>query len=227
MHFLSTIHFPEERVMSERKKSRQSSSNGPAIRRVFGPHERANVPIPAITDDYNHYKVGVDVADQYRSYYFTQLKCLRNWPPIFYWLLDTTVINCYLLLRQLPSSSDIPHLGFSRFFRENLAKSIIALYGQKQKRARKSYYLRKTTTPRFSLLQHHTSLSHPGGDQSQHKYTSLGGPRLECAECRFTLRGMKQKGRRASRSRHGCVGPGCGFSLCRNCFDIRHKKLPT
>jgi len=73
VHFLSTIYKLEleEGIVSERKKPRSSSSNGPAIRRVFSSHERANIPIPAITDGYNHYKVGVDVVDQHRSYYFT------------------------------------------------------------------------------------------------------------------------------------------------------------
>ena len=84
VHFWTTIHTLDERTIVQRKKPRMSSSNGPAIRRVFGPTERSNVAIPVITNDYNRYKVGVDVADQYRSYYFTQLKCLRNWPPIFY-----------------------------------------------------------------------------------------------------------------------------------------------
>ena len=80
--FLTTIHTLDERVIVERKKLRITSSNGPAIRRVFGPAERTNAAIPVITNDYNRYKVGVDVADQYRSYYFTQLKCLRNWSPL-------------------------------------------------------------------------------------------------------------------------------------------------
>jgi len=61
--------------------------------RNIGIPERAKVPIPVITNDYNQYKVRVDVADQYRSYSFTQLKCLRNWPPILYWLLDTKPRN--------------------------------------------------------------------------------------------------------------------------------------
>jgi len=135
LYFLSTIHSPKERIISERKKPQQSSSNGPAIRRVFGSHERAHVPISAITDDYNHYKVGVDVADLYHSYYFTQLKCLRNWPPNFYRLLDISVINSYLILYCLPSSSHTPHLGSSRLFQENLAKSIIATYSQNHRRA--------------------------------------------------------------------------------------------
>jgi len=84
IHFLTTIYSLDERVIVEHKKPRMSSSNDPAIRRVFSPAERSNVAIPVITNNYNRYKVGVDITDQYRSYYFTLLKCLRNWPPIFY-----------------------------------------------------------------------------------------------------------------------------------------------
>ena len=129
----------------------------------------------------------MDVADQYRSYYFTRLKCLRNWPPIFYWLLDTTVINTYLLLRRIPSSSYAQHLGSSRLFWESLAKSLIITYGQKPPRpSSKSHYIKTTLPPRFGI--HNPSLPTPTGDMSQYKFASMGGPRLECAQCRFTLR---------------------------------------
>ena len=223
VHFLTTIHTLEERVISERKKPRISSSNGPAIRRTFGSQERLNVPIPVITNDYNRYKVGVDVADQYRSYYFTQLKCLRNWPLIFFWLLDTTIINSYLLLCRLSSHSTYP--GSSRSFRISLAKSIITQYGQKHRQPRKSYYTRKTTTPRYGKLQNITTLSQPTGSRDQHTLTRMGGSRVGCAECRFILRGMRQKGVRARISWFGCTGPGCGIFLCQICFENRHNKL--
>lgn len=240
VHFLSTIHSLEDRIISDRKKPRISSSNGPAIRRVFGPQERINVPIPVITNDYNRYKVGVDVADQYRSYYFTQLKCLRNWPPIFYWLLDTTVINTYLLLRRItsdtPTSTPLPsdscHYGpSSRTFRLALAKSLITAYAPKSSRRSGSsctqnpYYTRKTTSPRYSLLQNNTSLPPPTGSMDQHDLVWMGGARVGCTACRFILRGMKRKGARAKSTRFGCMGPGCGFSLCPSCFSNRHKRL--
>lgn len=38
----------------------------------------------------------VDNADQYRSYYATQLNSFRMWIPIIYWLLATTIINASL-----------------------------------------------------------------------------------------------------------------------------------
>ena len=239
VHFLSTIHCLEDRIISERKKPRISSSNDPAIRRAFGSHERVNVPIPVITNDYNCSKVGVNVADQYRSYYFTQLKCLRNWPPIFFWLLDTTIINSYLLLCCIshtttisintpPASSyDYPHS--SRAVRLSLSKALISTYGAKcippLHRTQKSYYTRLTSSPRYSLQRNNSSLSPPTGSSDEHQYIHLGGARVGCVECWFILRGMKRKGARARSTQFGWMGPGCGFSLCSSCFSSRHKKL--
>ena len=143
VHFLSTIHSLENHIVSDRKKPRFSSSNGPAIRRVFGPHELINIPIPVITNDYNRYKVDLDVTDQYQSYYFTQLKCFRNWSPIFYWLLDTMVINSYLLLLRItaetsssnPASFDHCQYGHSsRTFRLALSKLLMTTYAPKSSR---------------------------------------------------------------------------------------------
>jgi hypothetical protein len=44
---------------------------------------------------------GVDVADQLRSYYSTQLTVFRTWVPLFFWLLDTSIINSYLISKKL------------------------------------------------------------------------------------------------------------------------------
>ena len=50
-------------------------------------------------DDYNHHMGGVDIADQRRGYYCTQLTTCRNWMPLFFWLLDTVIVNSYLLCK--------------------------------------------------------------------------------------------------------------------------------
>ena len=44
---------------------------------------------------------GVDIADQLRSNYTTHIRGRRTWLPMFYWLLDTMVINCFLIWRSL------------------------------------------------------------------------------------------------------------------------------
>jgi len=208
VHFLSTIHSLEDRIVSERKKPQISSGNGPAIPRSFCSHERVKVSIPVITNDYNRYKVGVDVADQYSSYNFTQLKCLWNWPPILFWLLDTTVINSYLLLCHIShtSTTSINSLPFenhdyrhsSRMFRLALSKAVITAYGTRPilppHYTQKSYYTRHTSSSRYSLQRNHTSLPPPTGSSDEHQYVHMGGSRVGCAECRFILRGMKWQG---------------------------------
>ncbi|PWW77185.1 hypothetical protein C7212DRAFT_180505, partial [Tuber magnatum] len=62
VHFLSTIHNLIDRI------SHLTSSNGPMIRLAFGSPKRVRVPIPVITNDHNQNKVGVDVADPYRTH---------------------------------------------------------------------------------------------------------------------------------------------------------------
>ena len=55
--------------------------------------------IPDLIDDYNHHMGGVDTADQLRASYNTHLSGVRNWLPLFYWLVDTLKVNSYLLWR--------------------------------------------------------------------------------------------------------------------------------
>ena len=100
MHFLGAIHIlgPENWITSQQKKPRESSTNCPAIRPFFSPNEEANVPVPTITHDYNYYKVGVDMADQYiihpqsplhlqrlKSQHYEKLLPLSSFHIPYYW----------------------------------------------------------------------------------------------------------------------------------------------
>src|SRR4051812_39970006 len=58
---------------------------------------KKTVAIPKTIDDYNHHMGGVDIANQRRSYYNTQIISHRTWMTIFFWLLDTAIINSYLI----------------------------------------------------------------------------------------------------------------------------------
>jgi len=49
---------------------------------------------------------GVDIADQLRAYYSTQRISLRSWYPLFFWMLDTAILNAYLIGQQLYSKKD-------------------------------------------------------------------------------------------------------------------------
>ena len=56
------------------------------------------LPIPGAINDYNHYMGGVDIADQLRAGFSTQQRGVKPWRPLFYWLLDSTIINAFPLL---------------------------------------------------------------------------------------------------------------------------------
>ena len=98
---LSTIHESTSYTLSKRKKPKLTSTNAAKARLPFAPTEHTKLlAIPTIINDYNQHMGGVDIADQLRSNYCVQQKSLRNWLPLFYWLLDTAIINSYRLHQQ-------------------------------------------------------------------------------------------------------------------------------
>ena len=61
-----------------------------------GNHFSALVVKPKVIDSYNHDMNGVDIADQHTVYY----KIIVKW-----WMLETAMVNCYILLSQLQHQS--------------------------------------------------------------------------------------------------------------------------
>ena len=115
---MSTIHDPSSYTIVRRRKPRATSTNAVKAREPFGPAHELNLPIPSIIDDYNQYMNGVDIADHLRSNYSTQLTSHRTWMPLFYWLLDTVVINSYRIYQQAHPQS------LHKDFREALVKAL-------------------------------------------------------------------------------------------------------
>jgi Transposase IS4 len=110
---LSTIHQIDEdenRIERIRRRPRETSTNAAKVRAVFGNSSKKSLPIPIVIDDYNHFMGGVDIADQLRGYYGTQLPVRRTWMPLFFWLIDTAIINSYLVLKK--SDKNISHKDF-------------------------------------------------------------------------------------------------------------------
>jgi hypothetical protein len=56
---------------------------------------------------------GVDLANQFRESYETHRATLRNWWPLFYWLIDVACINAYrLYLLHSDNNHPLTHLQF-------------------------------------------------------------------------------------------------------------------
>jgi len=104
--FCSTIHDGTEWIVRKRKKPKSSSTLATITKQPFATFNLSSqckesyehtrlLPIPSMTDDYNHYMGGVDIADQLRAGFSTQQRGLKPWRALFYWLLDTSTINAF------------------------------------------------------------------------------------------------------------------------------------
>jgi len=64
------------------------------------PYENTrDLPIPRAIDDYNRFMGGVDIADQLQAGFSTQQHGVKPWCPLFYWLLDSAIINAYIIYK--------------------------------------------------------------------------------------------------------------------------------
>lgn len=105
------------------RRPKITSTNAATVRAVFKKETRKVLPIPEFIDNYNYNIGGVDIADQLRSYYSTQQPSRRNWFQLFYWLLDTSLVNVY---RIQPTMNPNRHLQSEHFnFRSTVADQLI------------------------------------------------------------------------------------------------------
>src|SRR5450432_3522184 len=104
-----TIHNGTEWVVRNRKRPKGTSTSATITKQpfiMFNPlvgckelyEHRRDLPIPGAIDDYNRFMGGVDIADQLRASFTTQQRGVKPWRPLFYWLLDSAIINAYKLL---------------------------------------------------------------------------------------------------------------------------------
>jgi Transposase IS4 len=149
--FATTIHTGKEWINRERKKPRDSSTSAAITKAPFeafpddSTHKitikssrrrkdyvhRRLLPIPSIVDDYNHFMNGVDIADQLQAKFTTEQQTYRTWLPLFYFCLDTAVVNAYILFMANwnPSTTVKKKIRSThRSFRETLVEALLIQY---------------------------------------------------------------------------------------------------
>ena len=118
---MSTILDGRETVRRLRRRPAKIAMNVHSSRAVFGELATKELETPAFINMYNHYMKGVDNADQLRSYYSTQRVHYKSWKPLWHFLLDTTIVNCYKIHHCMPKHSYQPRNHHSqRAFRTKL-----------------------------------------------------------------------------------------------------------
>ena len=72
---------------------------------------------PEVIQDYNDYMDGVDRLDQLMAYYSFLHKSVKWWRKIFFWLLEVTVVNSYIIYKEAmkaKSRKSLPHKRFRK-----------------------------------------------------------------------------------------------------------------
>ena len=104
-----------------RKRPALTSTNARIVRPVFGDTVRKWLDIPLAINAYNHGINGVDRANQLRrNYTVHRPQIYRVWQPIWYWLMDISATNAYLMT----TPEDTQHRAH-RKFQENLTMQLL------------------------------------------------------------------------------------------------------
>jgi hypothetical protein len=242
VRFCSTIHDGIEWAIRCRKKPRNTSTMSIITKKPFINFEntldtsgssrrpkisyvhRRYLPIPGMVNDYNHFMGGVDIADQYRARFCVQQRTQRNWLALFYWLLDTTIINAFLLSemqrKATTTNADAKKVRSTHLaFREDLVQGLITPYKATMQRV---YITQNTPLPvsRFDLpaelhqkakLQSTRKCLFCRWMHSQHK---------EMMQKHFFTIGGTNSAIRVTQTKNYCSH--CQVSLCTKCFESFH-----
>ena len=124
--FMSTVSDPRDTISRLRRRPAKTATNARTSRTPFGEESTKVMDIPAFIDMYNHYMNGVDNADQLRCYYSTQRVHFKNWKPLWHFLLDITIVNCFKIHYCMPKKPYQSRIQYSRReFRTKLASQLL------------------------------------------------------------------------------------------------------
>ena len=107
---VSNIHHTGEMIKRLQKRPRVTCNNKNHASLIWGDKGAVQIYIPTLIDNYNHWMGGVDVSNQWISYYHpTNLPCRCTWSPIFIQFLFIIRNNAYLVYKQFLGKKCISH----------------------------------------------------------------------------------------------------------------------
>ena len=176
-------------------------------RRVKQPPYVKAVSIPAPVRQYNTFMGGVDLSDQFRSYYPSGRTGMKWWRYIFWFLLDVSICNAMIIEKLSPHAQTSRKRRALLQFKLQLAKELIGGFS-----GRKRYPGQKRKS---SSTNNAIGLSNLPG----HVEVKFSGRKRVCMQCAKS--GHKTPSGRTPETTFGCGR--CGVNLCRNsCFLQYH-----
>jgi len=111
--FLSNFHSPLDMGMVKRRGEN---------------HRRKEVDVPKVVSDYQTHMRGVDLCDQNIGYYLPTLKSVKWWRRLFFYIVQVSVMNSYILAKACHPNSIKRKFPHQRDFIEQLATELIGEY---------------------------------------------------------------------------------------------------
>ena len=161
---------------------------------------------PTSVSLYNKFVGGVDMQDQARRYYNVTLKSVKPWKYLFWFFLDTAIINLYILYSE-SNEKRIMHLDF----RLKLSRELIGNHCSRKRAGR------PRSNPAFADVLDHVY------DRIVEK-NQKAKPCEACKARNQRLRCTNKKSDRPKESQDGCCG--CNVILCKGlCFKEWHSNF--
>jgi hypothetical protein len=149
---------------------------------------------------------GVDITNQLRAVYETHQKAWHSWWPLFYWCLDTALVNAYRISHIIHVKRQLPQITHSEF-REALYKELF-IQGRQEQKHKYEYESKLKLKP--GLKDDHKAIQ---GEKQQYCHW-------------YKLQEKKQHGLRISQTHFTCQL--CHIPLCKpglnNCWKAFHSQ---
>lgn len=104
--FMDKDYVPMTRWKDRRKKpvtvvsNMHNGSSTENVLRTNSSGEKTSIHCPSSIADYNRHMGAVDRFDQYLSAYSVAQKSRRWWLKLFYYLLDSSIVNAFILYKE-------------------------------------------------------------------------------------------------------------------------------
>jgi len=111
---------------------------------------------PVVVHTYNKHMNGVDIADQHSTYYCFLRKTIKWWRKLCFWLLETAVVNSFVLYKDITKPARPNHLAYRHSIVESLASKYLASAPPRQRigRPRKRRHPDDSDPPRLNQQLH-------------------------------------------------------------------------
>ncbi|KAF6813516.1 AC transposable element-derived protein 4 [Colletotrichum sojae] len=214
--FLTTVFQDGREVIRNRRRPAGDSAAKRAVRQVFGPDVRKDLPVPEPINEYNHKMNGVDTSDQMRSYYQYGRPIRRGgWQSIAWnFLLEVIVVNSFFL--QLWGEPNWRTVKSQYHWRQLLAAQLIQQFGPLAK-------ARQRSRPKRANDKKNTSIpwqQHRKGSRGINSPCSYCGSRK--ALRREALSEISGNNLTRKKTRKGCLDCNVASCIDRDCWYLWH-----